>query len=232
MRPTADSVRRVISRVGSLEITPDPPRGPQFAGGVLWWEPPKSMDGVTHFRVYADNELNLVREVPAGQRFINDNLTATQVFITSYNAFSQLESTPVRMPIAVTPANAGGVPPVAKFNIAVNGPVSVGLDVPPRFIFRFGGTPDYAQIEAKFPPTGSDLIIDCRMLYDNGDPSVSIFGDTKLVLPAGSTSVNVQTTFAPDIVATLNDRLIADVSQVGSTYPGSCIVAYVWWKPQ
>ena len=116
-----------------------------------------------------------------------------------------------------------------QFTIAVNGPIAVGDDVPPHKIINQPGTPAWAKIEAKIPPTGASIILDVILRPAAGGPDVSIFGDTKLVLPAGSTTIAVQTTFAEDIRFRVGDRLIGKVVQVGSTYPGSQISATIFW---
>lgn len=83
---------------------PNQPRGIRFSGGVLQWEAPQDSEQVTHYRIYANTEANLVREVPVGQLFLNDNLTATQVFVSAFNRNSGLESIKVLLSSSLTPA--------------------------------------------------------------------------------------------------------------------------------
>lgn len=69
-------------------------------------------------------------------------------------------------------------------------------------------------------PTGADLIIDINL---NG---TSIFGTTKLVVPAGASLLTIynQTTFAsPAPTGVANDLLTLDIDQVGSTTAGTDI---------
>lgn len=91
-------------------IRPLPPRGVRFnaATGVLQWEAPAIKSNVTHYRVYAGSEFSLVREVPAGQLELSDNLTTGLVFVTAYNMPSGLESTRAVLNADVMPPSSAG----------------------------------------------------------------------------------------------------------------------------
>lgn len=99
----ADSTRRVLGRSLALQTAPQPPRGGKFASGVVSWEAPQTETGLTHYNVYAADGTTLVRRVPAGQLRIQDNLTAAQLFVKSYNQFADLESAPVLIPGPIAP---------------------------------------------------------------------------------------------------------------------------------
>ncbi|MEN6532168.1 MAG: hypothetical protein ABFD89_00800 [Bryobacteraceae bacterium] len=69
-------------------------------------------------------------------------------------------------------------------------------------------------------PVGSDIIIDLNLI------GTSVFGTTKLVIPAGATLLTVynQTTFSdPAPVGVKDDLVTMDVDQIGSTTPGTDI---------
>jgi hypothetical protein len=92
-----------------IQLRPKPPRGLTYGVNGLAWEKPTDLSNVTHFRVYANNENNLVRQIPVGQQFLNDNLVADRVFVSSYNANSGLESQKVAFLSAISPFASGGV---------------------------------------------------------------------------------------------------------------------------
>lgn len=98
-RLNADFIERgtVFSRV-----RPDPPRELTYSAGVLSWKLPRDSRNVTHFRIYANTEHNLVREVPVGQTFLQDSLSASRVFISSFNRNTGLESRRVLLNQAIS----------------------------------------------------------------------------------------------------------------------------------
>lgn len=108
MKANTDSLRRVVGRTSEFGVQPDPPRGLKFADGKLSWEKPRNTKGLTHFNIYANTESNLVRRVPAGQLELQDNLTADRVFVSSFNAASNIQSSPVVLQQAVAPVATGG----------------------------------------------------------------------------------------------------------------------------
>lgn len=91
-------------------LRPLPPRGLQYNAttGVLSWEKPAITSNVTHYRVYAGSELNLVREVPSGQLQISDNLQTSLVFVTAFNKPGGIESAPAHFSGVVSPPGGGG----------------------------------------------------------------------------------------------------------------------------
>lgn len=79
-------------------IAPDPPRGlAQKQPGVLSWEPPANLNGITHYRVYlnSDGAESLALEVPAGQTQVFV-LFANDALVSSYCAPTGTESNLVR----------------------------------------------------------------------------------------------------------------------------------------
>lgn len=109
MRPAGDTIRRVVERSALFQVTPDPPRDPQFANGTISWTAPQDSRSVTHYRIYANDERNLVRQVPLDQLFLQDNLTAARVFISAFNAAGKKESSKVLLKAAVAPVPTGVV---------------------------------------------------------------------------------------------------------------------------
>lgn len=118
-RRLTESNWRELARTTKVNrVRPDPPMGVRYdaVSGVLSWEPPVRMDNVTHFRIYADNEDTLVREISAGQTQIADLLEATTVIVVSYNVHFDIESEPVVLVGAgVTPPTGGGGSGAATF---------------------------------------------------------------------------------------------------------------------
>lgn len=87
---------------------PAPPRDLKYQAGRITWSAPNPADLVTHYRIYANDEFSLVREIPFGQTRLEDNLAATRVFISSYNVTLGVESEKILLggPISLT-AGAG-----------------------------------------------------------------------------------------------------------------------------
>src|SRR6185436_20381538 len=82
---------------------PQPVRGLKlFQGEVVWEKPVDAQWNVTHYRIYANTENNLVREVPVGQIHAGD-LTGDRIFVSSYNQDSGLESAKVMLSQPVIP---------------------------------------------------------------------------------------------------------------------------------
>jgi hypothetical protein len=118
---------------------------------------------------------------------------------------------------------------LAHFGIAIGFPVATATDVTAHHIVSLSGHFQAAYINSKLGPTGSDLIIDLQLW--NGSSWASIFGATKLVLPAGATDTDLgtQTTFAITGPA-VADLIRADVTQIGSTFPGQDISVMLRWS--
>ena len=123
----------------------------------------------------------------------------------------------------------GAAQGLAHFGIAIGFPVAVANDVTAHHIVSTPGTFQAAYINSKLGPTGADLIIDIQIW--TGASWASIFSGTKLVLTAGSsdTTVGTQTTFA-GITPSIGDLLRADVTQIGSTFPGQDISVMLRWQ--
>lgn len=93
-------------------------------------------------------------------------------------------------------------------------------------IARTGGVLIEWDAIAETGPVGADLIIDIQL---NG---VSIFGTTKLVIPAG-TADNTRvsgTGFLGSVIISPGDRLQGIVKQVGSTTPGQSVTVQLYWE--
>jgi len=123
-RTLTESNWRELARTTKVNrVRPDPPMGVRYdaVSGVLSWEPPVRMDNVTHFRIYADNEDTLVREISAGQTQIADLMTAENVIVTSYNARFGVESSPsVLLGANVAPPPS---PSVSDLSVTLDGDV-------------------------------------------------------------------------------------------------------------
>lgn len=107
---------------------PQPPREVAFADGILSWTAPKDVSGVTHYNVYAPNDVTLVRRLPVGQRKLEDNLRAPAAWVSSWNEPLGLESVKIRIQADIKPINErvsvttfGAVPDgVIVFDGAIN----------------------------------------------------------------------------------------------------------------
>lgn len=80
----------------NIQKRPNPPRGVRTQlGGVRWNSPAPPNDNITHYRVYANSESNLVRSIPVDQLYLQDNLVADRAFVSAFNESSGLESAKV-----------------------------------------------------------------------------------------------------------------------------------------
>lgn len=107
---------------------PNPPRGLRFASGVLQWEAPVNPQNVTHYRIYANVESNQVRQIPAGQLFLNDNLSADRVFVSAFNSASGFESIKVLLATAISGGGGGDTLEVAGTTATTTITVAAGND--------------------------------------------------------------------------------------------------------
>lgn len=71
---------------------PSAPRGLRFFRGSVTWAPPERPDGVTHYKIYVEDENSLHATVPAGQLQIG-GISASRVFVSAFNAANGQEST-------------------------------------------------------------------------------------------------------------------------------------------
>ena len=89
---------------------PNPPRSLRYVTGLrLLWDAPMAPVGITHYRIYADDEYNLVRVLPFGQQMLEDNLVADRVFVSAYNSTVDVES--IKMPLQGPIFLTGGAGP-------------------------------------------------------------------------------------------------------------------------
>jgi hypothetical protein len=130
--------------------------------------------------------------------------------------FTDKDLTPIKGKKA---AAGGSTYDKVTLGIGVGANIAVGNDSTPPFIWSnsANGRPQIGFCTANICPTGSDVVID---LLQNG---TSIFGGTKLHLPAGTANKSV-VTFAGILIANLifkrKDVISANVTQVGATVPG------------
>lgn len=99
-------LERLVARTARLSPRrPAPPRELTYAGGVLSWKAPTDTSLVTHYRVYAnsDSDVSLARDVPVGQTYLADNLSASRVFVSSFNSFTGQESERVPLQATIDP---------------------------------------------------------------------------------------------------------------------------------
>jgi len=113
------------------------------------------------------------------------------------------------------------------FGIGVGANVAVGNDVTPPYIWSnsSNGRPQIGFCTANICPTGSDVIID---ILQNG---TSIFGATKLHLPAGTANKNVITfssIFISNLTFKRKDVISANVTKVGNVIPGQNITVVMF----
>jgi len=98
------SLRRMTIRTSYISAKrPYPPRELKSSVGKYSWQPPKNAQGITHWNLYANDELHLVRQLPVDQLFLEDNLDAKRVFISSWNATMKLESARIEIQGTVRP---------------------------------------------------------------------------------------------------------------------------------
>jgi len=85
---------------------PQPPAGVRITGGILYWEVPADGIGITHWRLYANNDANasLVREIPVGQLSFKDGLVAARAFLSAWSQPFEKES---RRVLANDPSGSG-----------------------------------------------------------------------------------------------------------------------------
>ena len=104
------------------------------------------------------------------------------------------------------------------YALCLGTPCATGTNLTNPFIVTAAGQLTNCFIAAKTAPTGADLIVDINR---NG---TSIFGATKLVLPAGQTGPVTQNGFASTALTEL-DKLTVDIDQIGSTVAGQDVSA-------
>lgn len=170
---------------------PLPPRGLRFnaALGLLSWESPRLTENVTHFRIYANNENTLVREVPNGQFYLQDNLTASRVFISSFNKPLGLESEKILLNEEIIPTGGGSAFHTAGFDIGegddILGPET---EICQRWDITVDGTPFESWANQADWPDAVDTILDIKKRTPPSASWASIYlpGDAnKIVIPAG-----------------------------------------------
>jgi hypothetical protein len=183
-----DKQTRYVERISHKPL--DPPRDVKYLGGVVSWSPPQETRNVTHFRIYKDNEYQLIRQVPLGQTELRDRIVADRLFVSCYNSSTKRESRKVLLGEAVFE----GFPHAIVFGIP--GSVVVGEDVCPHVEIAVGTGKEIrclrGYVNAKDEPTTA-LKID--MEYSTDDSTVSyedrtwsgLFPTTTgdLILPGG-----------------------------------------------
>lgn len=120
----------------------------------------------------------------------------------------------------------------ATFNLAVGGmDLIVADDVCPHYIVRHSGVPSSLAADIKVPSLGADVIIDIILTKADGSFTGSIFATTKIDLPAGSTNTLTldSSAFATGITFDELDLLTVNVTQIGSTTPGSGVAIVINW---
>jgi hypothetical protein len=143
--------RRLRIRPGK----PGAPRGLRMANSALVWNPPQNPVGITHYRIYANNEHNLVRSVPAAQTSLGDpRVSGSVFFVTSYNANNQSESSRALYGPLRTPVTLGGD---NQRNLSEFGAVGDG-----RFVLdaNVGGS-DVTSVTANFSTADVGKLIIC-----------------------------------------------------------------------
>jgi hypothetical protein len=91
---TAARVSRLVQRrLGLAYGRPKPPRGVRISGNALVWEAPSDPAGVTHYRIYADDDETVKRVAPVGQLELTDSITGTRFYVESFNANNGYAST-------------------------------------------------------------------------------------------------------------------------------------------
>lgn len=202
---------------------PDPPKGLRYDSvlGLLSWEEPIRRENVTHYRIYANNERNLVRMVPVYQRYLQDNLTADRVLVTAFNLPLGLESSPAVLQAEIGPpgGDSGELFYTAGFDIPEGGDI-VGPDteICQRWDITVDGTPfETWANQADWPDPTTDTILDIRKRTPPSATWASIYlsGDAnKIVIPAGQTDpVLLAANLAVGVSFARGDQLTLDAVQ-------------------
>lgn len=118
----------------------------------------------------------------------------------------------------------------ATFNVAVVLDLSIDDDVCPHYIVRRAGVPSSCRFQAKIPPTGADAHIDIILTKADGSFTGSIFGSTKIVIPAGSTDlITMDASAFADVAFVDDDILTVNVTQIGSDQAGRVVSIVLKW---
>lgn len=119
-----------ILRSRTFNRKPDPPRGLRFKEGTIYWEEPSVTDNVTHYKIYADNEDNLVARVPVGQTSVT-GVSGARVFVSSVNLQTGRESAKAFLDAVVYPGQprTGGQKTHREIQAAIDGLPAQGGEV-------------------------------------------------------------------------------------------------------
>ena len=183
----------------NFDQRPNPPRGVRFTAGVLQWEAPTNSEQVTHYRVYANTEDTLAREVPSGQLQIRDGLSADRVFVSAINKFSGLESIKTLLAQQVVPTFSDLIVTDGIFTDEIS-PDSIFISTADGGLFQVestkSGTDYTTDLELLNPVTGAFILLENR----------SIGGADRVLLDLqfGSRSIIAQVNSATALL-TLND---------------------------
>lgn len=135
-----DKQTRHVEKVSRKPL--DPPRGIRYIGGIVRWERPQETRNVTHYRIYKNNEYNLIRQIPLGQTELRDRISANRLFISSYNAATKQESRKILLAEEIVEGDTKGI------IFGIPGTLAVGEDVTPH-------------AEVRFVPAGSNKVFRC-----------------------------------------------------------------------
>ncbi|MFH1737739.1 MAG: hypothetical protein ABIH23_01940, partial [bacterium] len=138
--------------------------------------------------------------------------------------------------VAATTAGGGGYL-YASWHLASGGDLAEGADVAAHLPIpiKEGELVTPVEVVALIGgvPTGSSAIIDINLVDTRVSPvsEASIFGATKLVIPAGQSLAVVQASFASPIPSgQRHDYLTLDVDGVGGSTPGSDLIVILKLK--
>lgn len=107
----------------------------------------------------------------------------------------------------------------ATFVVCNEADCATGVNLTNEYVFVNAIEFDFCLARAKVAPAGASLILDINL---NGS---SVFGATKLVIPAGSQDGSQATFSATPLRASVGSLLTIDIDQVGSSTAGETVTA-------
>lgn len=217
-------------------LRPRPPRELKSQAGLLSWKPAAKPDTFevrpTHWRIYAntDADAGLVRELPIGQLYLQDNLEAATVYVSAYSQPLNRESPRIPFPEgSIRPGSSAPRMQRATFNQVGRAIVADGLsDLQGVYYFVATIPDDYkitlteVWVSASHPPVGAGTSL---MLWLSTDDGVTWSAAlTAPIVLTGRVAVVSNFVTVPTVLLR-GDRLRFEVSAISSPYPGANLSA-------
>ncbi len=142
--------------------------------------------------------------------------TSDAILDTDYVNLRQLKA----VAVAVKNSQINAETSIGRFySLSSNGTISIAADITARTQIVTGGRISSLRVDLKVAPTGADVVIE---VYQSASLLVT------LTLLDGTTSITATATQLAAIAAiTVPNYWRLDIQQVGSTYPGSDLVATI-----